>query len=103
MIDNPSNTPNTTEQRQAVVNLETNNDNTPTNLVTRPSQANTTLSNNTELSDVLENARREVDVPIYENNSNATSSAQVTKNSSTWTNQSNSTSPLSNNNNTFTT
>ena len=72
-------------------------------MITQPTQQTTTNNNGTDLDDALEDTRREVDVPIYENNSNATSSAQVTKNSSTWTNQSNSTSPLSNNNNTFTT
>ena len=30
-----------------------------------------------ELSDALENARRVVDLPTYQNNSNATSSAQA--------------------------
>ena len=102
VIENPTNTPNTTGQRPVVVNLENDNDVTPNNLVIQPSQPSTTLLNETKISDALENARREVDLPTYENNSNAAAESQVNNNSSTSTNHSTSTSLVPNNNNTST-
>ena len=103
VIENPSNTLNTTEQRPGVVDFENDNDVTPNNLVIQPSQPSTTLLNETKISDALENARREVDLPTYENNSNAAAESQINNNSSTSTNHSTSTSLVSNNNNTSTT